>query len=251
MAISSSPPPVTPQQDAEDVRFMRAALELARQGRDAGEVPVGALVVCGGEAGQLPAGGLHALCDDGAVRDVRGSDPAFKGGAGRVWREGIQDRGAWQHHRRVHRAAPELPLRHRRRGAGGRVRGDDFGVLRVAPTAEEGDGAMSELFVEVDMRLQQLYLWEPFPDGDLLIRQYPVSTATNRAGEQNGSYRTPRGRHRIADKIGAGAQLCAALKSREPTGEIWTPELDAENPGRDWILTRILWLDGLEPGKNK
>src|SRR3569832_1902213 len=49
MAISSSPPPVTPQQDAEDVRFMRAALELARQGRDAGEVPVGALVVCGGE----------------------------------------------------------------------------------------------------------------------------------------------------------------------------------------------------------
>jgi len=81
---------------------------------------------------------------------------------------------------------------------------------------------MSELFIEVDMRLQQLYLWEPFPDGDLLIRQYPVSTAANGAGEQNGSYCTPRGRHRIA-----------------------------ENPGRDWILTRILWLDGLEPGRNK
>ena len=110
---------------------------------------------------------------------------------------------------------------------------------------------MSELVIEVDTRLQQLYLWEPFPDGDMLIRQYPVSTAANGAGEQNGSYCTPRGRHRIAEKIGAGAPRCAAFKSRELTGEIWTPELDAENPGRDWILTRILWLEGLEPGKNQ
>ena len=77
---------------------------------------------------------------------------------------------------------------------------------------------MSELVIEVDMRLQQLYLWEPFPDGDLLIRQYPVSTAANGAGEKNGSYCTPRGRHRIAEKIGAGAPLCAAFKSRQPTG---------------------------------
>jgi L,D-transpeptidase YbiS len=110
---------------------------------------------------------------------------------------------------------------------------------------------MNDLYIEVDMHLQQLYLWEPVADGDILLRQYAVSTATNGAGEQNGSYGTPRGRHRIAEKIGAGAPLCAAFKSREPTGEIWTPELDAENPGRDWILTRILWLDGLEPGKNK
>ena len=110
---------------------------------------------------------------------------------------------------------------------------------------------MNGLFIEVDMRLQQLYLWEPYPDGDMLIRQYPVSTAANGAGEQNGSYCTPRGRHRIAEKIGAGAPLCAAFKSREPTGEIWTPELDAENPGRDWILTRILWLSGCEVGRNR
>jgi len=110
---------------------------------------------------------------------------------------------------------------------------------------------MSELLIDVDLRLQQLYLWEPYPDGDMLIRQYPVSTAVKGAGEQNGSYCTPHGRHRIAEKIGAGAPLNAAFKSRELTGEIWTPELDAENPGRDWILTRILWLEGLEPGKNK
>jgi len=110
---------------------------------------------------------------------------------------------------------------------------------------------MSDLVIEVDMRLQRLYLWEPYPDGDMLIRQYPVSTAAKGAGEQDGSYCTPRGRHRIAEKIGAGAPLCAAFKSRQPTGEIWTPELDAANPGRDWILTRILWLEGLEPGKNQ
>ena len=110
---------------------------------------------------------------------------------------------------------------------------------------------MNGLYIEVDLRLQQLYLWEPSPESDILLRQYPVSTASNGAGEQNGSYCTPRGRHRIADKIGAGAPLCAAFKARAWTGEIWTPELDAAHPGRDWILTRILWLDGLEPGKNK
>jgi hypothetical protein len=131
------------------------------------------------------------------------------------------------------------------------MRGDDLGLFRGTPAAKKGGGAMSDLVIEVDIRLQQLYLWEPFADGDMLIRQYPVSTAANGAGEQDGSHCTPRGRHRIAEKIGAGAPLCAAFKSRVGTGEIWTPELDAENPGRDWILTRILWLDGLEPGKNK
>ena len=110
---------------------------------------------------------------------------------------------------------------------------------------------MNDLIIEVDIRLQQLYLWEPFPDGDMLIRQYPVSTAANGPGEQSGSYCTPRGRHRVAEKIGADMPLGTAFKARVPTGEIWTPELDAENPGRDWILTRILWLEGLELGRNK
>lgn len=110
---------------------------------------------------------------------------------------------------------------------------------------------MNNLYIEIDLRLQQLYLWEPQPDGDMLIRQYPVSGAANGAGSENGSYCTPLGQHRIAEKIGAGVPLCSAFKARELTGEIWTPELDAANPGRDWILSRILWLDGLEPGKNQ
>ena len=110
---------------------------------------------------------------------------------------------------------------------------------------------MSALAIEIDTRLQQLYLWEPQHDGDLLLRQYPVSTAANGVGEASGSHCTPRGRHRIAEKIGAGLPLGSAFRARQPTGEIWTPELDAANPGRDWILTRILWLEGLEPGRNQ
>ena len=110
---------------------------------------------------------------------------------------------------------------------------------------------MNARVIDVDIARQRLYLWEGYPDGDMLIREYPVSTAAKGAGEQSGSYCTPRGRHRIAQKIGAGAPLFAAFKAREATGEIWTPGLDAENPGRDWILTRILWLEGLEPGRNQ
>lgn len=105
--------------------------------------------------------------------------------------------------------------------------------------------------IDIDSRLQRLYLWEFTPDGDMLIREYRVSTAKNGLGEQAGSYRTPRGRHRIAEKIGVGQPLYAVFKARAPSGKIWSRELAAENPGCDWILTRILWLEGMEAGKNK
>lgn len=110
---------------------------------------------------------------------------------------------------------------------------------------------MTTYRIDIDSRLQRLYLWELYPDGDMLIREYPVSTAKNGLGEQSGSYCTPRGRHRIAEKIGAGQPMFAVFKTRVPTGEIWSRELAAENPDRDWILTRILWLEGLEDGKNR
>lgn len=88
-------------------------------------------------------------------------------------------------------------------------------------------------------------------DAGALIRRYPVSTAANGAGEQSGSYRTPRGRHIIRAKIGAGQPANTVFVRRRPTGEIYTPELGAQYPGRDWILTRILWLSGCEPGFNR
>ncbi len=80
---------------------------------------------------------------------------------------------------------------------------------------------------------------------------YPVSTAKNGAGEIEGSEQTPRGLHQISDKIGAELPINAVLRGRVPTGEIYTPELAREHPKRDWILTRILWLSGLEAGVNQ
>lgn len=83
------------------------------------------------------------------------------------------------------------------------------------------------------------------------IRQYFVSTAKAGVGEVSGSYQTPRGRHLIRTKIGAGQPENTVFVRRRPTGEMWTPELAAAYPGRDWILTRILWLSGCEPGRNR
>lgn len=87
--------------------------------------------------------------------------------------------------------------------------------------------------------------------GDRLIAEYPVSTALNGPGEHAGSERTPRGWHVVRARIGAGLPPGAVLRGRRPTGEVWTPELHAACPGRDWILSRILWLSGQEPGFNR
>ena len=81
--------------------------------------------------------------------------------------------------------------------------------------------------------------------------RWPVSTAANGPGEAEGSNCTPRGRHVIRARIGAGEPLNAVFVARRPTGEVYTPALAAAHPGRDWILTRILWLSGCEPGRNR
>ena len=96
--------------------------------------------------------------------------------------------------------------------------------------------------IEIDAGRQQLRFAN---------RVYAVSTAANGLGEKNGSFCTPRGRHIVRAKIGAGQPLRAVFVRRRPTGEIWTPELHARYPGRDWMLTRILWLSGCEPGFNR
>ncbi|GAB2885491.1 L,D-transpeptidase [Uliginosibacterium flavum] len=83
------------------------------------------------------------------------------------------------------------------------------------------------------------------------IRRYAISTAALGAGEQIGSFQTPRGRHLIRARIGAGLPLCAVFKARRPTGEVWTPDLQTAQPERDWILSRILWLSGTEVGCNR
>ena len=90
-----------------------------------------------------------------------------------------------------------------------------------------------------------------FDDEGRELRRYSVSTALRGAGEENGSYCTPRGKHVIRAKIGAGQPLNAVFVRRRPTGEVYSPELAEQYPERDWILTRILWLSGRELGYNR
>jgi len=102
--------------------------------------------------------------------------------------------------------------------------------------------------IEISIPEQSLAL---FGDDGKELKRYPVSTSRNGAGERQGSFCTPRGAHIVRAKIGAGQPLNAVFVRRRPTGEIWTPELGERFPGRDWIVTRILWLSGCEPGRNR
>jgi lipoprotein-anchoring transpeptidase ErfK/SrfK len=87
--------------------------------------------------------------------------------------------------------------------------------------------------------------------GAEVVKTWRVSTSKYGPGEVMGSYQTPRGAHVIRAKIGAGAPLGAVFRGRRPTGEIYSDELARAQPGRDWILTRILWLSGREIGRNR
>lgn len=100
----------------------------------------------------------------------------------------------------------------------------------------------------IDLATQQMRLMDA--DGTVL-RRYRVSTAANGPGECRDSGCTPRGRHRIRARIGGGLPPGTVFVGRRPTGEVWSASLAAAHPSRDWILSRILWLSGLEPGRNR
>ena len=102
--------------------------------------------------------------------------------------------------------------------------------------------------IRISLARQQL---DFFDDAGATLRSYSVSTAKNGPGERSGSFCTPRGRHIVRAKIGAGQPANTVFVRRRPTGEVWSPELAAQFPGRDWILTRILWLSGCEVGRNR
>lgn len=102
--------------------------------------------------------------------------------------------------------------------------------------------------IRISLPAQTLTLLD---DAGGTLRTYSVSTAKNGPGERRGSHCTPRGRHVVRARIGAGAPPNTVFVGRRPTGEVWSPELAARHPGRDWILTRILWLSGCEPGFNR
>ncbi len=106
---------------------------------------------------------------------------------------------------------------------------------------------MTDSHIEVSIGEQRLRLFE----GERIAMDVAVCTAKNGPGERNGSECTPRGRHIIRAKVGAGCPENTVFRARRPTGEIYSPELRRQFPQRDWILTRILWLSGTEPGRNR
>ena len=102
--------------------------------------------------------------------------------------------------------------------------------------------------IVISIPSQELDLWD---ENHNVIRKYQISSAGNGVGQENGSFCTPLGKHIIRAKIGTSQPINTVFVRRRPTGEIYTPELGARYPGRDWILTRILWLSGCEPGFNR
>jgi lipoprotein-anchoring transpeptidase ErfK/SrfK len=99
----------------------------------------------------------------------------------------------------------------------------------------------------VSIHDQRLYLYkngEPY-------REYPVSTSRFGIGNQDGSHQTPLGLHRIVGKIGEGEPLGAIFKARKPTGEIARIFKSKITMPYDQVTSRILRLEGLEPGINK
>ncbi|RZJ15647.1 MAG: L,D-transpeptidase [Acidovorax sp.] len=120
----------------------------------------------------------------------------------------------------------------------------------MRPRRRAGVGGLivvADTQLHIDVALQRL---------DLVIagaieRSYTVSTALNGVGEVHGSGCTPRGLHRVRAKVGAGCAPGTVFVGRRPTGEVYSEALAQQHPGRDWILTRILWLTGCEPGTNR
>jgi lipoprotein-anchoring transpeptidase ErfK/SrfK len=102
--------------------------------------------------------------------------------------------------------------------------------------------------IEISIPQQTLTLLD---DSGGVKAKYTISTAKNGTGCIKNSGCTPLGEHVIRAKIGANAPENAVFVGRRLTGEICTPELMAQYPVRDWILTRILWLSGKEVGKNR
>ena len=100
--------------------------------------------------------------------------------------------------------------------------------------------------IEIDIARQQLRTF----NGAQELRCYRVSSARNGGGEMIDSECTPRGWHEIAEKIGADCAANTVFVARRASGEIYSPELAAAHPGRDWIVTRILWLAGRDHGYN-
>ncbi len=110
---------------------------------------------------------------------------------------------------------------------------------------------MNKRKIVIDILAQQLKLCEFINNQEKMQKEYHISTGKNGIGCQEGTGKTPIGKHIIAEKIGKNQPINTVFVGRVPTGEIYSQDLAEENPKRDWILSRILWLAGIEEGVNK
>ena len=102
------------------------------------------------------------------------------------------------------------------------------------------------IFIDISKQLLTV-----FDKQHRVVTRYSISSSVKGLGEQKDSNQTPRGLHIIRAKIGENLPIYSVFVARRPTGEIFSEKLRAQFPNRDWILTRILWLSGLEIGVNR
>ena len=255
-------------------RYMSRALELAKQGASQGEVPVGAIVVHQdeiiGQAFNAPIGS-H---DPSGHAEIR----AMREAGRRIGNYRLVDcelyvtlepcamcAGAIMHARigKLYFGASDPKT-----GACGSVV-NLFGEARLNHHTEVTGGiladqcgtSLSDFFanrrqikkrpalirIRINLSDQALVLYR----NNEILKRYSISSAANGPGEQSGSHCTPRGKHVVRAMIGRDMPLNTIFVRRRPTGEIYSDELAQAQPDRDWILTRILWLSGCEPGFNR
>ncbi len=121
------------------------------------------------------------------------------------------------------------------------------GCARSGTGLPAGDGAASQVSVVVKVGEQRLYLVR----GGKVVKEYPVSTSKYGVGSKSGSLKTPLGKHRVAEKIGGGAPLYTIFKERVNTGKLAVIDRTLKGAAYDDVTTRILWLEGMEPGVNR
>ncbi len=112
-----------------------------------------------------------------------------------------------------------------------------FGVAAVFPALCSAADFGPNIYVSA--KDQKLVLIE---NGEVLAK-YPISTSKFGLGDSQGSYKTPVGALWVCNKIGDNLPLGAVIRHRNATGEVLIPNA----PGRDPIVTRVIWLSGLEP----
>lgn len=118
---------------------------------------------------------------------------------------------------------------------------------RLKPIKQHDIDRLKSRYIDVSVTEQRLQLI----DNKSILFDAKIATAANGMGEQSGSECTPRGWHIIRAKIGTDCPQNTVFIGRRASGEIYSEQLQKNFPQRDWILTRILWLSGLEIGLNR